>query len=84
MTNNGPSDVTGATVSDTSPTAHRRHAGPASASAGSSCAASGTGDIADTVNLLAGGTATYTVNATVESSATGNLVNTATVRCPRG
>ena len=54
--------------------AHRRSPGAASASAGSSCAASGTGDIADTVNLLAGGTATYTVNATVKSSATGNLV----------
>src|SRR5437899_44850 len=55
-----------------------------SASPGSSCAASGSGDITDTVNLLAGGTATYTVNATVKSSATGSLVNTATVTAPAG
>ena len=47
-------------------------------------AASGTGNINTTVNLLVGGTATYTVNATVSASALGALANTATVAAPAG
>ena len=36
------------------------------------------------MNLAAGGTATYTVTGTVSPTATGNLVNTATVAAPVG
>ena len=55
------------------------------ASTGSSVAASsGSGDIATTVTLLPGGTATFTVVAAVSHSATGILTNTATVAAPAG
>ena len=56
------------------------------ASAGSSCAQPGpvAGNIATTVSLAAGGTATFTVTATVDPNATGTLVNTASVAAPPG
>ena len=55
------------------------------ASIGSSCTtANGTGNLNTTANLLAGGTVTYTVNATVAASATGSITNTATVAVPGG
>src|SRR4029077_6929808 len=42
--------------------------------------ASGTGNINDTVSFIpAGGTITYTINATIPPAATGTLSNTATV-----
>ena len=82
VTNNGPSDVTGATVNDTMPATLTSVTWTCTASSGSSCTASGSGDISDTVNLLAGGTATYTVLATISASATGSLVNTASVTAP--
>ena len=84
VTNNGPSNVTGATVSDTMPASLSSVTWTCSASSGSSCSASGSGNISDTVNLLASGTATYTVSATVSASATGTLSNTATVAVPSG
>ncbi|MEM9557602.1 MAG: hypothetical protein AAGC60_25310 [Acidobacteriota bacterium] len=78
-TNNGPDDVTGATVADTFP-ADLTCTWTCAASAGSSCTAAGSGDINDTaVDLLNGGTATYTVTCDIASSATGTLSNTATV-----
>jgi len=46
---------------------------------GSTCAAEGIGDINDTVSLIPGGTATYTVTGHLIPGATGELVNTATV-----
>ena len=49
------------------------------ASAGSSCPASGSGDINAVTNLLSGGTATFTVVCTISALATGTLVNTATL-----
>ena len=52
-------------------------------SAGSSCG-SGSGDINESVNVLAGGTLTYTVNATVSGSASGTLSNTAAVTAGGG
>ena len=83
-TNNGPSDVTGATVADTLPATIGRVSWTCVASSGSSCTASGTGNINVAVNLLAGGTATFTVNGTVSSAATGTLANTATITAPAG
>jgi hypothetical protein len=47
-------------------------------------AASGSGNIATTVSLANGGSATFTVNATVAAAATGSVVNTATVAAPAG
>ena len=85
VTNNGPSNVTGATVSDTMPASLSSVTWTCSASLGSSCTGSGSGNISDTaVNLLASGTATYTVTGTVSASATGSLSNTASVSVPSG
>jgi len=85
VTNSGPSNVTGASVIDTLPVAISSATWTCAASAGSSCAAaSGSGSINTTVNLLSGGTATFTVVATVSSGATGTLNNTVTVAVPAG
>ena len=54
------------------------------ASAGSSCTVSGSGNINDTVTLVSGGTVTYTVTVTAPSSAAGSQTNTATVTPPPG
>src|SRR5262249_56917550 len=47
-------------------------------------AASGAGDIATTVDLHAGGVATFTATATVSPDATGTVTNSAGVRAPPG
>jgi uncharacterized repeat protein (TIGR01451 family) len=81
--NGGTSDVTGAGVTDTFSSKLTNISWTATATAGSSvAAASGTGNINTTVDLLSGGTATYTVTATIDSSATGTLSNTANVTAP--
>ncbi len=82
--NAGPGDVVGGTVSDNFPAVLTGVSWTCSATAGSSCSASGSGDIADTVTILPGGTLTYTVNATVLPGATGTLTNTASVTLPAG
>ncbi len=84
VTSQGPSDLAGATVTDTLPPALTAATWACTASAGSSCAASGSGSIADTVNLRAGGTLTYVLQATVAPAASGTLTNTATVAPPAG
>jgi len=83
--NNGPNAVTGTTMTDTLPASLSGATWSCVASTGSSCTASGTGNIADTaVNLINGGTATYTLTATLSAAATGQLVNTATITEPVG
>ncbi len=47
-----------------------------------SCGAPGESDIADTVDIAVGGSVTYTVLGTVDSAATGHLINTVTVEVP--
>ncbi|HEX9335668.1 MAG TPA: FAD:protein FMN transferase, partial [Pseudonocardiaceae bacterium] len=85
VVNNGPGDITGATVSDIFPAAIASDTFTAVASGGASgFSASGTGNISDTVNLPSGSTITYTVQANVSSSATGSVANTATVTAPVG
>ena len=85
VTNDGPSFVTAATVSDplpavlTSPTWSVVYSG-----VGSSGPASGSGDINASINLAAGGTATFTVTGTIDTTASGDLVNVATVTEPPG
>jgi hypothetical protein len=55
-----------------------------SASGGASGNTSGSGNINDTLNLPAGSSVTYAINATVLESATGTISNTATVAAPTG
>src|SRR5262249_26360857 len=85
VTNNGPSAVTGATVSDALPTAITSAIWTAVYTGmGSGGPASGPGNINASVNLAAGGTATFTVVATIDANATGDLVNTASASNPAG
>ena len=85
VTNAGPSDVTGATITDTFPTELENVTFTSSVTgvvAGNT--ASGSGDISDTVDMESGSAITYTVTGTVASSATGTISNTATVVTPNG
>jgi uncharacterized repeat protein (TIGR01451 family) len=83
VTNNGPDDAVGAgavTVTDTfDATRLSGCSWTCAASAGSTCTVGPTaGDIADSADLLNGGTATYTATCTIDPAATGDLSNTAT------
>jgi hypothetical protein len=48
------------------------------------CSASGSGDIADTVDLETGGTLTYTATGTVANGTAAPIQNTASVSAPSG
>ena len=82
--NAGPSAIIGATVTDTMPANLSGVTWTCTASAGSSCPASGSGSISASVNVLSGGSVTFAVSATVVSTATGTLSNTASVALPGG
>ena len=85
VSNNGPSNVIGASVTDVMPAAIAGDTYTAVATGGATgFTAVGGGNINDTVNMPAGSTITYTVIANVNSGAGGNLVNTATVTAPGG
>ncbi|HKX32928.1 MAG TPA: DUF11 domain-containing protein [Blastocatellia bacterium] len=85
VTNNGPTAVTGAQVTDTLPATLTNASWTCSATGGSSCAAaSGSGNINTTVNLLVNGRATFVLRATVAPTATGTISNTARVTPPAG
>ncbi|WP_179779572.1 DUF11 domain-containing protein [Micromonospora jinlongensis] len=84
VTNGGPSDAVGATLTDPLPAPLAGFTWTCTASAGSTCTASGTGNINDTITVLAGGTVTYTIGGTVPSGTTGDLTNTATLTPPDG
>jgi uncharacterized repeat protein (TIGR01451 family) len=88
VTNNGPSDVVGAKVSDDINNSLTNVSWTAVTN-GTATAAnlSGTGDLVNELVSIASGagnSVVYTVTATVPSSFTGNLVNTATVDAPTG
>ena len=85
VTNAGPSPVTGATVADTLPADLGSASWTCAASVGSACGTpSGTGDINALVDLLSGGTATFTLTATTSPTALGSISNTTTVTVPVG
>ena len=65
VTNRGPDAVTGATLTDTAPAGLTFGNWTCVATAGSSCASGGTGNLSTAISLLAGGTATFSVPATV-------------------
>ncbi len=84
--NDGPSDVTGASVTDNFPATltNISYTSVGSVVGVTGNTLNGTGNINDTVNMPAGSTLTYTVTATVAAGATGSVVNTATVTAPTG
>jgi uncharacterized repeat protein (TIGR01451 family) len=83
--NLGPDAAGAAAVADTVPASLGSVTWTCTASAGSTCgAASGSGSIATTATLAAGGSATFLLNGTVGAAATGSLVNTATITVPAG
>jgi uncharacterized repeat protein (TIGR01451 family) len=85
VANNGPNPVTSASVVDNFPAAITSVSWTCSASTGSSCGgASGSGNINRLVNLLSGGTVTFTAIANTNPAATGMLVNTSTATVPGG
>src|SRR5262249_9112666 len=85
VTNNGPFAVSGATVVDNVPASITGVTWTCAASAGNSCPASGSGSInTSAVNLMKGGTATFTLSGTVSPSASSPLENTASVTVPAG
>ena len=83
-TNAGPGAAIGATVTDVVPAALTGASWTCTASAGSTCPATGSGNINATVNLLSGGSATFVLNATLSGTASGSLANTATIAAPGG
>ena len=85
VSNSGPASVIGATVTDNFPAQITSATWNCAGSAvGATCTASGSGNINDSVNLPAGSSITYTVTANISGTASGNLVNTATVNVPAG
>jgi uncharacterized repeat protein (TIGR01451 family) len=83
VSNAGPSAAPGATLADALPAGADSGSWTATVSAGSSQAASsGSGGIATSLTLLPGGTATYTLVATIDAAATGTLTDSATVTAP--
>ncbi|MEP7137055.1 MAG: GEVED domain-containing protein, partial [Chloroflexota bacterium] len=83
--NAGPSNVTGATLTDTFPAAITTANWTCVGAGGATCpAASGSGNINAAVTIPAGGSLTYTITATISAGAAGNLVNTATITAPAG
>jgi|CXWL01.1.fsa_nt_gi uncharacterized repeat protein (TIGR01451 family) len=82
--NPGPSNAPGSSVADTFSVDLTCNWTCAGAGGGTCTAGPVAGNIADTVNLPAGGSVTYTANCTVSAGASGSVSNTATVSAPAG
>ncbi len=78
VSNSGIDPATGVTVLDTMPAGLASTTWTCTATPGSSCPATGTGDIATTVDLAAGGSAIFSVTTTATTAAPTTIVNTAT------
>ena len=78
VSNAGPASSSSTTVVDAFPADYDGVTWTCAPSGGASCPASGTGTIAGSVSLPAGGSAVFTVDGTVAAGTTGTLSNTAT------
>ncbi len=84
VSNAGPSDVTGAQLTNNAPVGTAITAWSATFDGGASGTGGGSGNIGELVNLPMGSSITYTITVAVPQSYTGNLVNTATIAAPAG
>ncbi|MFQ5739561.1 MAG: choice-of-anchor U domain-containing protein [Acidobacteriota bacterium] len=84
VTNQGPSSVTGAAVTDQLPSTLTAAHWTCSPQAGAGCTASGEADLNDRVDLPVGTSVSYTVTGILDPAATGSLSNTAQVSVPSG
>jgi uncharacterized repeat protein (TIGR01451 family) len=83
VTNFGPMDAVGATVTDTFPAVFTSVSWTCAPSAGATCTAGPVqGNINDTVNIPANGTLTYTATVQIDPNATGDITNIAEVDHP--
>ena len=82
VTNGGPASVSGATVTDNFPPGLSGVTWTCTATAGSTCPASGAGNLAAPVSLLSGGTASFVTTGLVVAGTLSPLMNTATVAAP--
>jgi len=83
--NLGPSDVSGAAVSDNFPAEFAGVTFTARATGGATrFTASGSGNINDSVTMPSGSKITYKAKGTISSSATGSISDTATITAPIG
>ena len=84
VSNSEPNAVVGATVTDGVPGAIFGATWTCAITGGGTCGPGGSGSISDTLTLLIGATATYTLTGTIDIQATGTLSNTAGVVPPSG
>lgn len=79
VSNQGPSHVPSATVTDNLPAVFLLASWTCQASGGATCSSSGKGSLNDTLTLPAGSSATYRLRGMVSPSFTGTLTNTARI-----
>ncbi len=84
VSNVGPSDVTGASVTNNAPAGTTITGWTASFNGGATGSTSGSGNISELVSIPLNGTITYLLTVAIPSNYTGNLVNTASVSPPVG
>jgi uncharacterized repeat protein (TIGR01451 family) len=84
VTNSGPNNVSGATVTDTFPAIIAAASWTCVPAGAATCTLTGSGNLADTVNIPAGGSLTYTVTANTNPASVTTLTNTASVTVPGG
>jgi uncharacterized repeat protein (TIGR01451 family) len=84
VTNNGPNAVVGAQVVDNFPATLTTVSFTSVASGGATGNSNGSGNILNVVDMPVNSSITYTVIATIDPQASGQLVNQATVTAPTG
>jgi uncharacterized repeat protein (TIGR01451 family)/gliding motility-associated-like protein len=84
VSNDGPSDAFGATVTDIAPTGTSISSWSAEFTGGASGNANGAGNLNENIDIPHNATATYTISVNVPSTLTGDLVNTASISPPAG